>query len=405
MNLNGTIESCQEREGFFHVYCQIPFCWYRCPHCCFVSVFDRDDLTNLSLIPAYVKSLVHEIECYNFSDRALQSIVFGGGTPTLLNGSQAGMIVEAVLSKVGHLRTDPFCMSFETTPELATEAKLAEFRKVGFNRVSIGVQSFLDEDLKLIGRANKSRDAFAAIDNARSAGYDAINIDLLAGFPGSTFDKWVYNLETAFKLDTECICINTMIYDYDGAREYINGMEQRGHTIPSFDERVRMYDYALSQLRAHGYEKVSYALFCKPGFRYRYEVSGFEQTDKAVCAFGPWVVSHLDDRIYQSLPFIREYIRQPLFKTLSCTYRENVYQLIYGQLVCRGAVRRDVVEPLVGCTLEEAINESPKAQSLVSDLICRGYATLGSDGLIFKEDHIAVGLILLWGCREKTIQV
>ena len=103
MNKKLNTEGCRGGKGVFYVYCQIPFCRYRCPYCQWVSVFNRKDLANLSLIPAYVKSLVHEIECYNFPDRALQSIVFGGGTPTLLSGSQAEMIVEAVLSKVGHL--------------------------------------------------------------------------------------------------------------------------------------------------------------------------------------------------------------------------------------------------------------------------------------------------------------
>ncbi len=396
MNLNKPVENSQERKDFFHVYCQIPFCRYRCPHCCFVSMFDRNDLTNLSLIPAYVNSLVHEIELYTFPERTLQSIVFGGGTPTLLNGSQAEIIVETILSKVGHLRTDQFCMSFETTPELATKTKLEEFRKAGFNRISIGVQSFLDEDLRLIGRANKSRDAFAAIDNARKAGYVAINIDLLAGFPGSAFDNWAYNLETVFRLDPECITINMMVYNYNGGRQYVNEMQQRGHTVPEFGYRVKMYEYALTQLRMCGYEKVSHALFCKPEFRYCYEVSALGQTDGAVCAFGPWVVSQLDGRIYQSLPFIHEYIRQPLFKAMSCTYSENIYQLIYGQLICYGAMLRDAVEPLLGCTLEDAVKQSRKAQNLVHDLISRGYATLGDDGIVFEEDHLASGLIMLW---------
>ncbi len=410
MNKKRNAENCQGVKGVFHIYCQIPFRRRRCPYCSVFArkecrVFDHKDMTNLSLIPAYVKALAHEIEFFTYPERALQSIVFGGGTPTLLDGSQAEMIVETVLSKVGHLRTDQFCMSFETTPELATKTKLEEFRSAGFSRVSIGVESFLNEDLKLIGRANKSQDAFAAIDNARSAGYGAINIHLLAGFPGSTFDKWVYNLETAFKLDTECITINMMEYDYEGGEEYLDAIARRRRTVPSFDERVRMYEHALSALKVHGYKKSSYTVFCKPEFYFQYEVSDVGLTDGAICAFGPAVVSHLDDRIYQSLPFIREYIRQPFFKILSSTYKESVGEVIRGQLICYGAVLRDVVEPFFGCTLEEAINESKQAYGLVEDLISEDYAILDGEGLVLRENKTAAGLVFVWDYKAKAYQM
>ena len=383
-------------EDIFHIYCQIPFCRYRCPHCCFVSMFDRKDLTDLSLIPEYVNSLVREIEYYDFPDRLLQSIVFGGGTPSLLTVKQAERIVDAAVQGVKRMHTEQFCMSYETTPELATMEKLENFRTIGFNRVSIGIQSFLENDLKLLKRANSRRDAFNAVENAKRNGYEAVNIDLLGGFPGSTFDNWVENIKTALEFNTECICVNMMVYNYESAPEYLNRMEEQGFPIPSFDERVRIYEYALSVLKAHGYEKTSYNLFCKPGFRYNYEVSAVGQTDRAVCAFGLWVVSHLDNRISQSLPFIREYIRQPLYKSMDCTYRQNAYQIIYGQMLCHGEARREVVEPLFGCTIEEAIDESSKLKNLVDDLITRNYAEFGSDGLFFKKGSIAAGLILLW---------
>ncbi|MCP4718447.1 MAG: radical SAM protein [Desulfobacteraceae bacterium] len=390
------IELSSRRDSAFHIYCQIPFCWYRCPHCCFVSMFDKKDLTDLSKIPEYVNSLVREIEYYEFPDRLLQSIVFGGGTPSLLTAKQAGKIINAVVLGVKRMHTEQFCMSYETTPELASIDKLKDFQAIGFNRVSIGIQSFIENDLKLLKRANSRSQAFSAVENAKKAGYEAVNIDLLGGFPGSSFDNWVENIKTALELDTECICINMMVYNYDSAPEYLNRMKKKGFSIPCFDERVRIYEYALSVLTAHGYEKVSYNLFCKPGFRYNYEISAVGQTDRAVCAFGSWVVSHLDNRIVQSLPFIREYIRQPLYKSMDCTYRQNAYQIIYGQLLCHGKARRELVEPLFGCTMEEAINESAKAKNLIEELLAREYAELGPEGLFFKREALAAGLILLW---------
>lgn len=393
-------EDCREKKESFHIYCQIPFCRYRCPYCQWVSVFNKNDLTNLSLIPEYVKSLTYHINNYTFPDYNLHSIIFGGGTPSLLNSSQTEMIVEALISKAGHLRTKPFWMSFETTPELATKKKLLEFKQIGFNRVSIGVQSFIDEDLKLIGRANKSRDAFTSIDNARSAGYDAINIDLLAGFPGSTFEKWSYNLETAFKLGTECITINMMEFNYEGNKEYMEKNIRRGYSLPSFTDRVRMYEHALNELKANEYRKSSYAVFCKPGFHFQYEVSGVGLTDGAVCAFGPWVVSHLDGIIYQSYPFIREYIRQPLFKEISCSYLENAAEVIRGQLICYGSVRSEVVEPFLGCTIKEALEDSKEANMFVEDLISKGYVVWDKEGLLLREDMLSAGLMSVWNSKS-----
>ncbi|MCP4718446.1 MAG: radical SAM protein [Desulfobacteraceae bacterium] len=390
------LQDSRKCEGVFHVYCQIPFCRYQCPYCCYSSVFDPKDLTDLKLIPGYVKSLVHEIEYYDFPDKKMQSVNLGGGTPTLLSGSQAGKIIGAILKKAGHLKSDSFCVSFEASPEQSTRDKMEDFREAGFNRISIGIQSFIDDDLKLMGRRYGSQEAFLAIENSRSAGYEAISIDLLCGFPGSTFDNWIYNLDTAFDLDTECICINMMVYDYNGAPQYIQKMAKLGYAVPTIDDMVRMYDYALYNLQTHGYEKVSYDLFCKKGSIYRYEVSSVDQTDKTVCAFGPWAISNLDTGFHQGLPFIREYISQPLFKTISCSYKENVNEVLRGKLLCHGAVYRDDVEPLLGCSIEEAVSCSPKATCLVNDLLNNGYASLDSTGLIFKKKYLSPALIMLW---------
>lgn len=390
------------REKAFHVYCHIPFCQHRCPFCCFVSIYDRNDLLDLSLIPAYVKALVREIEFHVFPELPMQSLVFGGGTPTILDASQVEVVVEAVLKKTEHLRMNPFCMSFETTPELATVMKLEGFRKVGFNRVSIGVQSFLDEDLKILGRKSRRHDVFTSIEKVRSVGFNALNIDLLGGFPGSTFDKWRQNLETAFQIEPECITIQMMSCSYSGSEEYIEKMARMGYSIPSFNERAKMYEYAMTQMKEHGYGKATNSVFCKPGFQYHYDITSVGQTDKALCSFGPGVVSHLNGLIHMSFPFISDYIHQPLFKTVSCTYRENIYQLVHGQLIVYSAVRREVVEPVLKCTLEEAIDESPQAGGLVENLLSREYAVLDEDGLVLRPNKVAAGLLYLWTYQGKV---
>lgn len=393
--------NCLARLGYYHIYLQIPFCASRCPFCCFVSGLDTGEMTNLSLINDYLDALIFDIECYEFPDKPLQSIVLGGGTPAILNGQQVKKLMDTVMLSARPKLAPSFLTSFETTPELATIDKLKEFYDAGMQRVSIGAQSYFADELKLLGRRNTPEQAMAAFSNARKAGFQSINIDLLGGFPGSTFERWRQNLSIVFNQSPEFITTNIMGYAYTGADHYVKSLEKRGYFLPPFEERVAMYEYAFEELEKHGYEPVDFVVFCKPGYQFAYEVHGLGMADNVV-GIGPWVLSAMPEYVRINYPFIKHYIKQPLFKWASSAYKDNIYQIIHGHLICNGRVSSSELDPLLGCSLREAIEASDKARVLVKELELHNYIEWTSDGFQFYDNKIAAGVVCLWDYQRKA---
>lgn len=389
------------RTNNYHIYIQVPFCNYKCSYCCFMAGTSQSDLTNHKLIPEYLRSLMFDIECFDLPDKPLQSIVFGGGTPTLLDSSKVQEVIQLIESKISKGVTRPFFTSFETTPELATYSKLKSFYDAGMQRVSIGVQSYVQHDLKILGRINTPEDSFNAFKNARKAGYSLINIDLLMNFPGSTMENWKENLRIVLEQSPEYITTNIMGYGYTGAEQFENRLTNKGYLLPTIADRVDMYKYAFDELEKHGYEPVDFVVFSKKGLKFPYEVHGLGMTDNIV-AFGPSVLSALPEGAYYTPPLTREYIKSPLYMRMHSPFKNNVYPIMHGHLICNGLLSRDELESLFECTLEEAINRSDQARKLLNILEKNGVVEWVKLGLQFRSDKIVEGLVLLWDYQKKV---
>lgn len=171
------------------IYIHVPFCVKKCVYCDFYSE------TCLSLIPAYIKFLQKEIETRSDSRDKINTIYFGGGTPSLLPVKD----IEAVLQTIG----DKFLVSrdvevtLEVNPGTVDLNFLRQLRKAGINRLSIGVQSFNDDKLRFLGRIHTADQAVKTIDHAVKAGFDNISIDLIYGVPFETQIKWHKDLKQA----------------------------------------------------------------------------------------------------------------------------------------------------------------------------------------------------------------
>ncbi|MCK5696283.1 MAG: radical SAM family heme chaperone HemW [Desulfobacula sp.] len=171
------------------IYIHVPFCVKKCIYCDFYSE------TPLSLIPSYIKSLQKEIETRSGSRDKISTIYFGGGTPSLLPVKD----IETLLQTIG----DKFSVSrdvevtLEVNPGTIDLNFLRRLKKVGINRLSIGVQSFNDDKLKFLGRIHTAGQAVKIIDHAGKAGFDNISIDLIYGIPFETETRWLEDLKQA----------------------------------------------------------------------------------------------------------------------------------------------------------------------------------------------------------------
>jgi oxygen-independent coproporphyrinogen-3 oxidase len=177
------------------LYIHIPFCKSKCPYCDFYSVTDE------TLISAYLAALDAEARLYRDQFPAFDSLFWGGGTPSLLDTVQLGALVASLRR---HFVFAPDTeITLEANPDDITAEKLRLFRDLGINRLSLGVQSFDEGELRFLGRRHTARQTLAAIDLIRAVGFTNLGLDLMYGLPGQTTATWLKTLEQALSLAPE----------------------------------------------------------------------------------------------------------------------------------------------------------------------------------------------------------
>ncbi|MBN1408913.1 MAG: radical SAM protein, partial [Calditrichaceae bacterium] len=184
------------------IYIHIPFCSSKCGYCDFYSV------TNLTLTDVFIDALLQEVrltaERLN-SSRVFDSIYFGGGTPSLFSTDQLRKILDSL--SLNFCLSDDVNITVEANPGTLNEHKLKEIKNLRVNRLSVGFQSFIDSELKLLNRIHSANDNVESYQLARSAGYEDISIDLIFALPGQTINDWIYSLDKAIELNPEHISV------------------------------------------------------------------------------------------------------------------------------------------------------------------------------------------------------
>ena len=178
------------------IYIHIPFCRQACHYCNFHFS------ASMNLLPQMVKAICREAELRNgYIQEDIATVYFGGGTPSLFSMDDLRCIVESLRSLFA-IEADAE-ITIEANPDDITMEKLQGWRETGINRLSIGVQSFFDEDLQWMNRAHNGAQAYESIMLSQQAGFENISADLIYGMPGLTDERWLQNLQTAFGLDVQ----------------------------------------------------------------------------------------------------------------------------------------------------------------------------------------------------------
>jgi len=171
------------------IYVHVPFCLRKCLYCDFYSIAD------LSLKPAFLEALSCEICAADAGPLLFDTICIGGGTPSILEPAEVNGIINGLFSKFRF--EGPVEVTLEANPGTVDFEKLKGFRSAGVNRLNIGVQSFREKNLALLGRIHSAQQADAALSNARRAGFENVGLDLMYGLPGQTLHDWTADLESA----------------------------------------------------------------------------------------------------------------------------------------------------------------------------------------------------------------
>ncbi len=237
------------------VYLHIPFCRSRCSYCDFAT----DVYKSQTIVESYVSALVKEIEKFDASP-AVDTIYFGGGTPSLLIPKQLENILEAIDKKF-RVRADSE-ITMEMNPATVTLETLRDYRKLGVNRASFGAQTFDDNELKRLGRKHTAADVRETIELLRRADFDNVSFDLIAGLPRQTTQDWARNLDAALQLQPEHLSLYLLeIHEATPLAEQIRSGRQ---PLPDEDLAAEMYETMLEKVSARGYFQYEISNFCLP---------------------------------------------------------------------------------------------------------------------------------------------
>ena len=282
------------------IYVHIPFCKSRCKYCDFFST------THLEKQTQYTEAVLSE-----WSDRrkelmgGIQTIYIGGGTPSTMSVELLQRIVAAIRCEA---KGEILEVTMEANPGDITLEKAQAWREIGINRLSIGIQSFQDHLLQLIGRRHNAAEAIQAVKDAQAAGFDNISIDLMYALPNQTMAMWQDDIAQALALGVQHISSYGLIYE-EGT--VLTTLLEHG-IIEAVDEEIeiQMYDYLVEQLTTYGFQHYEVSNFALPGRQSRHNSSYWNDTPYIGLGAGAhsynktqrqWNISDLDSYIKQAL--------------------------------------------------------------------------------------------------------
>jgi oxygen-independent coproporphyrinogen-3 oxidase len=247
------------------IYIHIPFCRARCSYCDFAT-----GAYESALAERYVRALAREIDAFVHADdkEEVDTIYFGGGTPSLLTHEQVARALEAVRKRF-RVREDAE-VTMEMNPGTVTRETARAFRAEGVNRASFGAQTFDDHELRRLGRTHTADDTRCTFETLREAGFDNVSFDLIAGLPRQTLDAWARNLSEALALRPEHLSLY-LLEVHEGTPLAAQIREGR-YPTPDADLAAEMYRLMVERTREAGYEQYEISNFCMTGRESRHNM-------------------------------------------------------------------------------------------------------------------------------------
>lgn len=290
------------------IYIHIPFCISKCIYCDFCSA-PADDETK----EHYVDALCREIAVAgeraeaDGDKRKISTIFFGGGTPSILHSALLIKIMNAV--RGAFCVADDAEITVECNPGTLSKSKLATYKDIGVNRLSIGLQSPNNRELKNLGRIHTYEQFEESYIEARLAGFDNINVDIMSAIPNQTVAGYEDNLRKVIALKTEHISAYSLIVE-EGTPLYNMVERTHGRILPSEDEDREMYAMTKVMLAEAGYSRYEISNYAKPGRECRHNISYWERAD--YLGFGVAAASLLGKRRFTNTLDVASYIANPI---------------------------------------------------------------------------------------------
>ncbi|GDX39998.1 coproporphyrinogen III oxidase [Armatimonadota bacterium] len=289
------------------IYVHIPFCTKHCAYCDFNTYVEKaqsrivDD--TVEAICADIRQTAQSLNAEQRS-RSIGSVFFGGGTPTFLSGEQITRILRTIRNSF--VVQNDAEISSEANPTSSDSEKFEQMREAGFNRLSVGVQAFQDPILIAMDRFHTASEAEHALQTARTAGFDNLNLDLMFGLPKQHLSDWEESLQRALALHTEHLSLYALTLEAGTRFErlYAGGKLE----LPSEDAETEMYERAIEILTSAGYQHYEVSNFALEGYQCRHNRVYWE--NREYIGFGAGAVSYLDGRRWKRERLPAQYIRK-----------------------------------------------------------------------------------------------
>lgn len=292
------------------LYIHIPFCVKKCAYCDFLS-FVADEQTQQD----YVKALQRELDYYGnkYSDRYISTIFIGGGTPSWLTERAMASILECVYRNF-EIASDAE-ITIECNPGTVSDSKFLVYKEAGINRLSIGLQSANNEELKILGRIHTYEQFLRTYDKARHHGFHNINVDLMSALPGQTAEGFISGLKKVIRLKPEHISAYSLIIEegtpfYEKYHKDVERRENGQQTmlLPTEEEEYQTTKQTQQLLQEQGYHWYEISNFAKPGKECRHNIGYWKRADYLGVGLG--AASLIDNVRYANTGDICEYIKR-----------------------------------------------------------------------------------------------
>ena len=297
------------------IYIHIPFCVRKCLYCDFLSAPASDETKE-----QYVQALCREIreERKSYVNYKIETIFLGGGTPSLLSGEQLDRILGTVFD--AYQVADDCEISMEVNPGTVTKEKLKAYKRAGVNRLSIGMQSAVEEELQSLGRIHSSEDAFDTYDLAVKTGFNNINIDLMSAIPGQTKESWKESLKRILDLEPAPAHVSAYSLIIEEGTPFF----EKTPTLPDEDTEREMYKITNDILSEAGYLRYEISNYAKPGFACRHNCTYWERGSYA--GFGIGAASLVEQVRFSNTRNLKDYLGKYL-KNATVAIKENRQEL------------------------------------------------------------------------------
>ncbi len=337
------------------LYIHIPFCVKKCAYCDFLSgPADEETMEH------YVRALIREIESIESMKEMYRvvTVFVGGGTPSVLGGEQIERIFAALREKFAMESVRE--VTIEANPGTVTREKLKAYRRAGINRISFGLQSANNEELKQLGRIHTYEDFLESYMLAREEGFDNINIDLISAIPNQTVESWKSTVDRILKLQPEHISAYSLIVEEGTPFEKMYGEDgNRKEELPSEEEERVIYQKTKKWLQEAGYERYEISNYAKKGYACRHNLGYWER--KEYLGLGLGASSLIGNVRFQNTEEMKTYlkysddVRKRKQNEEVLTKEEELEEMIFLGLRKKDGISKKEVDFFCGEQIEKMI--------------------------------------------------